>query len=417
MLAIALWLLAPTSVAAMPDVLDTIFKMLLPGPFEIPLNAFTAPRVFRDPDDIALYTAAILCVIGLIIYLAPKGVRQPMHVTVDPQADPYQPAPNVSEYVRTTTEKLEVLGFSQQLDFTVPELPHEGFFRYMSLKNGSQAVLIFEVTVGSKGKKPSIGFKTVQFIEFQTILTGGIRINTNNNPLKNYFLPPPGIFVKSASHLVEPRDLSDEHRRHVEEVRTHGRNEVIPQRLEEFISRFPQEWERIHEYQAAVGLVRRDLSNQQFIGTPKIIVKAIFSGFTEDFGGLTGLAIPVMVSVFMGALVWSMPILLAVTGLYQKPILASEIEICGIGLLGLTAGLASRMAGGIWGGFCYAPAAVLFVAGPVGIVAPLVMAIASGGLGEKLAFVPMWKSWRDLKLLSPEIYIALLALLLAAFSQ
>jgi hypothetical protein len=414
MLAGVMSLIVPASVAAMPDVLDTIFKILQLRPAEGQLNPFTATRVFRDPADIALDAAAILCVVGLILYLVPKGVRQPMHVTVEPQAEPHHPASSVSEYFQETTEKLANLGFSQELDFTVPELPHQGFFRYMSLRDGSHTALISEVIPGAKGKTPNIGFKKIQFIEFQTILAGDITINTSNNPLENYLSQPPNQFVKRAPQLTEPRDLFDAHRRHVKAVRTHERGAVVTQRLDEFFARFPSEWEKINEYQVSVGLLKRDPSRSQYIATPRVLVNALLMGFTEDFGGLSGLAIPIMVAIFMGALVWSMPTILSLTGLCQIPVLAAEFEMCAIGCLALTVGLASRVGGLVWAGLCYAPSAVLFVAGPVGVFVPFLMAVVSGGLGEKLAFSRMWKSWRDVNLLSPEIYIVALALVMAA---
>jgi hypothetical protein len=350
--AFAASLIAPASIALTPELLDIGYKVLQPRSVQTPNNTLIAPRTFRDPSEIALDSVAVIAAIGLILYLAPKAVRQPMHVTVQPQAGPHESVPDVSDYLRVTTEKLASLGFSQELDFRVPELPHEGFFRYMSLRDGSHTALLCEVTPGAKGNRPNIGFKKVQFLEFQTILAGDTKINTNNNPLKNYLAPPPNRYAKKAPYATEPRELFDYHRMHVEEVRTQKQGDIVSQRLEEFINRFPSEWKRVNEYQVSAGLLRRDSKNNQYLGTSKVIIRALLSGFTEEFGGLSGLIIPLMVAIFMGLIVWGMPIMSSLTGLQRMPVLPAELEICAIGILGLAVGLAARTGGGIYGPAC-----------------------------------------------------------------
>jgi len=402
---------APTS--ADPEPFDTVLKFPQETPLEGEENPCIAARSVRDPLEIAFCLGAMALVLVLILYQVSKGVRQPVKVSVEPLAEQLQTVPSVSEYVQTTTDKLGVLGFSQQLDFTVPELPHKGFFRYLSLRDGSHTVLIYEIVLGTKGAKANVGFKTVQFFEFQTVLDGDVKINTGNNPLKNYLSPPPGVFPRTNQHLTEPRELFDEHRRHVEEVRTRESAAVQPQRLEEFFSTFAREWERTNDYQVSVGLFKRDASGEQYIGTPKIILRALLTGFKEDFGGPVGLVIPLMVACYMAGVVWSMPKIVAFTGLHAFPVLAVELETVAIGVLALTVGLASRVGGAVWGTLCYAPSAILFIAGPLGYLIPFVIAGGSGGLGEKLAFASMWKSWKDVRLLSPEIFFVAVAVLLA----
>lgn len=373
-----------------------------------------AARALRDPAEIALYSAMAFCAIALFFYLASKDVRHPARVTVKPRAAPGQKASEVSPYVQTTSEKLEALGFFQQLDFTIPESLFRCFFRYMSLNDGSHSLLISEISSSRKGTKPMEASKWTRHIEFQTLLTGGVKINTTNCPVPNYFAPPPGQFAMRVPHLSDELSLFDEHRRHVEQVQTREGGAIVSKRQEEFVPWFCEEWERINAYQESVGLLKRDPAGPYYRASPKLILKAMLFGFTEEFGGATGLIIPLLVAVLMGASVWATPIVLRLAGLGHSPALAAECELAAIGILGFAVGLASRMGGGFWAAFCYLPSAILFASGPAGYLAPFVMALGSGGLGEKTAFASTWTSWKDVNQLSLSIFIVAVALALGA---
>lgn len=218
-------------------------------------------------DPVTLGFIALLLVAALLIRTISRAVRMPAGVTVVP----IEVLPNeMSDYVVTTTNILRSLGFSQQLDFHMPELPQEGFYRLMEASRGKHTVLISEI------KAPGLA-EPARYIEFQTVLEDGTKINTNNNPLPTPFIPPPHVFVETYSDM---QDLSELYRRHIgieEKVLRENPQSILLQTLSDFPGRMSRDWKEVIEYQAACGLLRQDRDGAEYHGTSRLFFRYLGS--------------------------------------------------------------------------------------------------------------------------------------------
>jgi hypothetical protein len=267
---------------------DTEITRKIPGtsaleegqtPGESPAESSMAHRLVRTllatlstllNTTLMLAVAAVILVGAVLGRAISRGVRMPAQVTVVPMGALPDGA---SDYVEATTKSLESLGFSSQLDFTMPEIPHEGFYRLMASSRGRHTALISEIMA------PGLS-EPARYVEFQTLLENGAKINTNNNPLPTPFIPPPHVFVETYPDLMDVSALYDRHNRNEEEVAQKDPGPVKLQRVEDFPARMRNDWREVIEYQAACGLLEKNPHGDDYYGTSRLFLRYLWTSLT-----------------------------------------------------------------------------------------------------------------------------------------
>lgn len=384
------------------------------APTETERNPFTAQRPLRAPEDVALYTAMLFLFALFVLIFVSRAVKHTTTVTVVPLARPNETVDTESDFVRESTERLKALRFLPHLDFNMPELPHHGFYRWFSTRDGSHSVIVAEIETTPK-KEEKTDKQCIGYLEFQTLLDNGCRINTNNSPLASPMKPPPLYLVTAHPTVSSPRVLFDIHRADVERMRTQRGGSIWPQRPEEFVPDFTAEWRALTEYQEALGLLKRERDGMTCRGTPTLVLRALAPRAVRRPNAWWSFPVPVLGAMATLLMVWSIPKLAALTGLENFPRIVSESEAYGVLLLTACAGYLVGTGGGLIGFLCYAPCLILFERGYVSHTLLTVLAVTGGSIGEKLRnrqphYEPPWY-----RLLSPEIYIAASLLILVAW--
>jgi len=357
-----------------------------------------------------LYFALLAGTLGLILLYVAKKVKQPYTVTVAPLAiSPGTAGPGA--FIDGKTQELRLLNFSEPLDFTVPELPHKGWYRVLFGYGGDHAAFLAEIEAGS-GKAVK---SWVNFAEFKTVLDNGVMIQTNNSPFKQSLSPPPHIFTVRYPSVSTIRELFDKHRLHVEQVRARLGGNITSQKREKFAEDFETGWEEVMQYQIACGTVRRSRDNKNLTGTVRLVARALSPESTTEGRGLVVTA-PIAGALVMGLLAWSMPSALASLDLQGIPYLCSEIEAGAIVFIALAVGYVAGSGGGMLGLLTYVPTVILFESGPIGHIIPVFLAFNSGMLGEKLRQRADPKVLPIYKYLSPELYVVVVLFLLAGLN-
>ncbi len=233
---------------------------------------------YHQVATITLFALALLLLVAYFVISAiARSVKEPMMISVLPLADPLEANPELTDFIRRTTDQLSWLEFSKQLDFTVPEVPHRTFCRLMSFRNGEHTVLVQEVYPDAAGRTGQ-PMAPIAFIEFQTVLDTGSKINTNNSPLRNPLLTLPDYLVTSYPHVEHPRDLFDLHIADMDQVRTRKGGRIKPQRLQDFAQDLTREWCELMEYQVKAGLLRVSPDGRFYVGRPKLVLNYMFPG-------------------------------------------------------------------------------------------------------------------------------------------
>ncbi len=390
----------------------------LPGAVREPVastdrpSIYTEPRTFRTPEDVALYGLIVIVGLAAFLPLVSRAVTQPAKVSIVPLARPYECVEDVSQEVRRSTQALMALGFVPQLDFTIPELPHRGFYRFMATANGHHTVLVAEVET-----QPRISKKKdkdhINFIEYQTVLDNGCRVNTSNNPMRNPLTPPPHFLVTQHPHTATPAALFDVHRRDLDEMRSKRGGRIWRQSLETFNEDFIAEWSDIMGYQAALGLLKLGKDGKTYHGRTALLLRAIAPPITDRPRPWLAPPIPIAGALLTGLIVWCVPKFVALTGIQSYPLAAKELEAYLVLIPPALAGYLVGMGGALLGVLCYAPTLVLFNAGPIDHAVLMLLALTAGSLGEKVRYWSTRTQSAFFKYFSPEIYVTV-ALLVAA---
>lgn len=374
----------------------------------------TASRTFRSPGEVFTYLGILVGVLAVVIVFVSRSVEQPARITVVPQAQPGSTVENVSDFMRETTERLGAMGFRAKLDFTVPELPHRGFYRWMCTVNGDHTVLLAEVETNlktqAKAKK-----QYVAFIEFQTVLDNGCKVNTNNSPVANPLKPPPNYLVTGHSRVSVPQDLFNIHQDAVAWMISRRGGRIVPQRVEDFRSDFMTEWRELMQYQVSLGLVKRQGGGSTVRGTPALVMRALAPRNLQRPKVWWAFPVPVMGALAIGVTVWAIPQLARLLGLESSSLAVKGAEAYAVLLLSIAAGYIVGTGGALVGMTCYVPVLALFQAGPVGHVLLLFLSLCGGGLGEKLRNRQPYYKYPWHTTLAPELYLAAVLLIVAAW--
>ena len=228
-------------------------------------------------DTIVIAFVALIVAVWLILMAIAKAVKQPVQVSVAPFATPLESLKQVSPYIGTATERLTRLGFTTRLDFTVPELPHEGFFRLMSSLDDEHTVLLHEIMAEPRDSERR-SIRRVNCLEFQTVFNDGTKVNTGNTPMRSPLTPLPHVSVSNHPKVLDPEALFEIHRRHVEEVAAKSGWKIRPQRLEDFPDEFSRDWRDTMKYNASLGFLREDEVGKHYQGRAMLIVRYFLPG-------------------------------------------------------------------------------------------------------------------------------------------
>jgi len=375
-------------------------------------GSYTAPVSIRPPQDLVLYGLIIIVALPLILSLLARAVTQPANITVKPLARTYECVNDASQPVKQSTEKLMALGFRPQLDFTVPELPYGNFYRLMSTNDGNHTVLVAEMEAQPRTSQKK-NKQYVNFIEYQTLLDNGCRVNTSDNYMKNPLTPPPQTIVSQHPRVATAAELFNVHRREVDEVRSKRGGRIWPQRLETFFDDLTAEWTDIMSYQVALGLLKRGKDGKTYRGRTALLVRSIIPPLGGRPRLWQALPVPLVGALLTGLIVWCIPKITAITGLQGHPLAAKELEACLVIIPAALAGYLVGFGGPVLGVFCYAPTLVLFNLGPVGHGVLMLLALTAGSLGEKTRVWHMRVRAKFFTHFSPEIYITVGLLILA----
>ncbi len=223
---------------------------------------------------IALCITTILAILAyMVLDVIGKSVTQPADVRVVAFGEPLDARWHDPDYIREKTQGLEALGFSIVMDFKVPELPHEGVFRWMVTSTGDHSVLLAQIQPDS-GRAPA---QVIDYLEFQTELDNGVKVNSNNSPLKQSLLPPPHLQIFAHARATSPHELYTLHRQNVDHVRTVFGGRVVPQRRERFEAEFCSDWRETLRFQSSKGLLRLGEDGMTYHGTAKLVVRYLFT--------------------------------------------------------------------------------------------------------------------------------------------
>jgi hypothetical protein len=402
---IALVLLA----VAIPINAQVATEALTESPANGTQGPFTVPEMTRSAGEVIVCSGFILGVVLLVAMFVARRVKQPAEVNVIPFSGPHDSA-NVGSFIRNNMDKLLALNFSNPLDFTVPELPHEGFYRVMFGSEDYHQVLLAEIETKRLPKQ------FVNYMEFQTVLDNGVKINTNNSPFKPSFNPPPNIASFNYQRMSDVRDLFDAHRADVERVRTQRGGSIAPQRREDFARKFENGWKEVMEYQAATGLLKRAGDGARFRGTVRLVFRTLFPSIKNRTSAARMTLVLALGAPCMGLLVWLSPNIVQLLQLQGYLFLATEVLAAGILSIALAAGYAAGSGGFMVGLLCCLPTMMVFTIGPLDSGLLAFMSMNAGALGEKLGKMPGPEGLPLHKHLSPELYTTIFLMLVFGLS-
>jgi hypothetical protein len=214
-------------------------------------------------------------VVWLILAAIAKAVKQPVTVTVVPFDAPLESFRQVSPYIGAAAQQLIPLGFETRLDFTVPELPHEGFFRLMSTSNDEHTALLYEIMFHPRNSERT-GRAPHNFMEFQTVFDDGTKVNTKNCLKNSPLVPLPHVRESNHPDVQDAEPLFAIHRRRVERIGTTGGRRILPQRPEDFSGELSREWRDTMSYNSSLGLFTLDESGTQYHGRAVLMVRYFF---------------------------------------------------------------------------------------------------------------------------------------------
>ncbi len=254
-----------------PTILDRMIADTGDEEPELP-ESFSFDRLWDSPGfrTMTKYGLIILGIIAaILVFLAyvARAVKQPAEISIWPLAEALKRVDEESTFIRDQTATLESLGFRPLLDFTIPELPHRGFFRLMGTESEDHTVLLHEL------ETPAKGGGMVKYLEFQTILSNGIKINTNNAPMKGPLRQPPHVVLACHPNVTRPHQLFDLHRAETDRVQSRKGGWIRPERFADFQHEFTREWRENMEYQEKVGLVRKTADGREYQGRLMLILR------------------------------------------------------------------------------------------------------------------------------------------------
>lgn len=375
-------------------------------------SIYTTPRTLRAPDEVALYAAITAGVVALILLLVPRAVTHPAAISIVPLARPLDSVGDVSDFMDRSTQSLMALGFLQQLDFSIPELPHRGFYRLMSMPNGHHTVMVAEIEAHPKtSQNPKKEFVT--YFEFQTVLDNGCKVNTSNTPIGSPLKPPPQYLVTRHPRVASAEKLFRIHLRDVDRMRSARGGRIWPQKLEDFVEEFTTEWRDITEYQVSLGLLKQGKNPEVYQGRTTLLLRAMAPRWVERPRAWWAAPVPVFGAILTGLIVWAVPRLIDLLGLGAYPVAAKELEAYLVLIPAVLAGYLVGTGGAVLGLACYAPTLVLFNAGPVAHAILLFLAMTAGSVGEKARNWPVHTSPPFYRYFSPEIYVGAVLLVVA----
>jgi hypothetical protein len=386
----------------------------LPGtaPFRYPggnsVNPYTAPREFRSPIGILSAVGILSAILGVLFLIIAASVKQPADISIVPI--------NYDKpclYVSQATQDLAALGFQVKLDFTVPELPHQGKFRLMATEDETRTALLYEIETKGLIKQ------YVNFVEFKTITDNDLKILSNNSPHKNSLKAPPDLFTFRHQEIRNVGDLFNQHRADVDSVRSRLGGRIKPQNVDDFQRQFPIEWRELMQFQRAHGMMKKSGDKNVLKGTVKMVAAYFTPEFKDSESRRAMFAIMIIgaLLIFYSALV--MPRIVADLGLEKTPFVAAKIEAGIIVAVCLTAAYILATWGetaGFIGFMCFLPSVLLLVSGPIGIFLPIFLAYESATLGAKLRNPPP-VGVSLFKHFSPHWYLVLLLFLVVGLDS
>ncbi len=211
----------------------------------------------------------IIVIVWRFLGAVGKAVEHPRYVTVKPIKDLEESGHQIPTYFIQSTFNLRQFGFNPLLDFMVPELPHPGIFRAFSSNDNLHTAIIHEIYPKVEGQAPSSENK-VNYCEFETVLSDGSKVNTNNAPLPLPLAPPPNMIIIRRPKIEEVRLLYKEHLAGAQKVSKKRKASFRYQYEAEFISEFQKDWERVTEHNIKKGILKRSGSGSICHGTAKL---------------------------------------------------------------------------------------------------------------------------------------------------
>ncbi len=354
-------------------------------------------RGFRNPVAAGAVTVTILGFLALGIFLIAGKIRQPYSITVEP-VDP----PELSNFMTLNSEKLLSMGFTHRLDFTIPELPHKGFFRLFGTKLNERAVILHELQSGSAAK---LNKQFVNYIEFRTFLDNGIRVCTNNLRQRAGLKPKPDYVIIRHPGVQDVEELYNRHRADVDHAKITHRGRIVAQPLDRFPEQFAEDWEALMRYEVEQGALKKSEDAGMVRGTPMTVLRAISP--TEESGPMAW-AGALVGAVMLLTLILLIPTLDESLGFKGGVAFNARTETIAILVITLVVGFVVGSGGVLTGLLVYLPSIIIVETGPLGYLMPIALAYTSGTVGEKLRRLPDSGTMPFYKFLSPELYLVIL---------
>jgi hypothetical protein len=379
------------------------------APFRYPsgnsVNPYTAPREFRSPIGILSAVGILAATLGVFFLFIASRIKQPANITVVPFNNDH-PSP----YIAQTTQDLEALGFQTKLDFTVPELPHPGKFRFMATSDATRSVFLAEIETKGLAKQ------CVNFVEFKTVTDNNLKILSTNSRHKNSLKPLPDMFTFKHREIQNVRDLFNQHRADVDSVRSRLGGRIKPQDVDGFQDEFPEQWREFMKFQRTHGMMKKGGDKNVLKGTVKMVAAYFTPEFKDSESRRAVAAIMIMGALLLLCSALVMPRIITDFGSGAAPFMGAKIEAGIIVMVCLIAGYFVANDGATAGPICFLPSVVLLVSGPIGIFLPIFLAYESATLGAKLRHPPP-AGVSLFKHFSPHWYLVLLLFLVVGIDS
>jgi hypothetical protein len=364
-------------------------------------------RDFRTPVAAGAITVTILGFLACGVVFIARKIRQPYSISIEPLE-----APELSEFMIVNSEKLVSMGFTHRLDFTIPELPHKGFFRLFGTKLNERAVMLHEIQSGSAAK---LNKQYVNYVEFRTFLDNGMRVQTNNVNQHSGLKPKPDQITIRYPGISDIQALYNQHRADVDHTKAHYGGRVISQPLDSFSEQFPADWKSLMAYEMEQGLVKKSEDPGIVVGTSMLVLRSLAPA--KESASLAWLASLVGAVVLLAvlALIRMAP---EAGGPSASPaaLYGARPESVAILVIALITGFVVGSGGVITGLLVYLPSLILLETGPLGYFLPIALAYMAGSSGAKLRRLPDRNLIPVYKFLSPDIYITVLLFLVAGLT-
>jgi hypothetical protein len=199
-------------------------------------------------------------------------VEQPVYITVKPVTTTDGDVDHTPRYFIQTTFNLQQLGFTQFLDFTIPELPHPAIFRALAGYDHSHTVILHEIYPHIEDQ-PASRQNRFNYMEFESVLADGTKINSNNAPLPLPMIPPPDMVIMRMPRTRDAKNLFEEHMKAVNNLVTKKGSYLRAQPPGEFAHTFENDWRRIIEHNINAGLLRKADHGNKCWGSPWIVLR------------------------------------------------------------------------------------------------------------------------------------------------